>query len=131
MAMTLKQLREKVRGEVVVPGDDTYDEARSVHNGMIVRHPALVVRVANAGDVMAAVTYARENGLDLAIRGGGHSAPASGPSMTGSWLISLGCALSGSTRWRQRPALTDVPPGTVPLPMLDPEPSAAPEAEAS
>ena len=78
MAMTLDQLREKVRGEVVVPGDETYGEARLVHNGMIDRKPALVVRVANAGDVMVAVTYARENGLDLAIRGGGHSAPGLG-----------------------------------------------------
>lgn len=78
MAMTLEQLRERVRGEIVVPGDETYDEARSVHNGMIDRRPAAVVRVANAGDVMATVLYARENGLDLAIRGGGHSAPGFG-----------------------------------------------------
>lgn len=78
MTMMLNQLRERVRGEVVIPGDHTYDEARSVHNGMIDRRPALVVRAANAGDVMATVTYARENGLDLAIRGGGHSAPGFG-----------------------------------------------------
>ena len=75
MAVTLDQLREQVHGEIVVPGDDTYDEARAVHNGMIDRHPAVVIRVANTGDVVSAVTYARENDLDLAIRGGGHSAP--------------------------------------------------------
>ncbi len=78
MAMTLEQLRDQIRGEVVVPGDDAYDEARSVHNGMFDRRPASVVRVANAGDVMATVRYARENGLDLALRGGGHSGPGFG-----------------------------------------------------
>jgi FAD/FMN-containing dehydrogenase len=78
MAMTLAQLRERVRGEIVVPDDGTYDEARAVHNGMSDRRPAVVVRVANAGDVMGSVLYARENGLDLAIRGGGHSAPGFG-----------------------------------------------------
>ena len=78
MAMTLQQFRERIRGEIVVPGDQQYDEARAVHNGMSNRRPASVVRVANAGDVMASVLYARENGLDLAIRGGGHSAPGFG-----------------------------------------------------
>jgi len=78
MAMTLQQLRERVRGEIVAPGDDSYDEARAVHNGMSDRRPAAVIRVANAGDVMATVAYARENDLDLAIRGGGHSAPGFG-----------------------------------------------------
>jgi FAD/FMN-containing dehydrogenase len=78
MSMTLQQLREQVRGEIVVPGDDAYEEARAVHNGMSDRRPSAVVRVANAGDVMATVRYARENSLDLAIRGGGHSAPGFG-----------------------------------------------------
>lgn len=77
-AMTLDQLREQVRGEVVAPGDEGYEEARSVLNGMIDRRPSAVVRVVNAGDVIASVHYARENGLDLAIRGGGHSAPGFG-----------------------------------------------------
>ena len=74
----LSELQEQVRGEVVVPGDGSYDDARAVHNGMIDRRPAVVVRVANAGDVMAAVNYARENELELSIRGGGHSAPGFG-----------------------------------------------------
>ena len=76
--MTLSELTERVRGEVVVPGDDDYEAARAVHNGMIDRRPAVVVRVANTGDVMATVDYARENDLDLSIRGGGHSAPGFG-----------------------------------------------------
>jgi FAD/FMN-containing dehydrogenase len=78
MATTLKQLHERVRGEIVAPGDGSYDEARAVHNGMSDRRPAAIIRAANAGDVMATVAYARENNLDLAIRGGGHSAPGFG-----------------------------------------------------
>jgi len=77
-AKTPSELRDQVRGEVVVSGDADYEDARLVHNGMIDKRPALVVRVANAGDVMATVAYARDNGHDLAIRGGGHSGPGFG-----------------------------------------------------
>lgn len=75
---TVAGLREGLRGDVFVAGDDGYEEARAVHNGMIDRRPAVVVRVANAGDVMATVNYARENDLVLAVRGGGHSGPGFG-----------------------------------------------------
>ena len=75
---TLDQLREQVRGEVIARGDEGYDEARAVYNAMIDRHPAVVVRPVNAGDVMAAVNFARDSGVDLAIRGGGHSVPGFG-----------------------------------------------------
>jgi FAD/FMN-containing dehydrogenase len=81
--MKLSELQEQVRGGVVVRGEEGYDDARSVHNGMIDRRPAVVVRVANAGDVMASVNYARQNELALSIRGGGHSAPGFGTNDAG------------------------------------------------
>ena len=75
---TLDQLREQVRGEVIARGDEGYDEARAVYTAMIDRHPAVVVRAVTAGDVMSAVNFARDSGVDLAIRGGGHSVPGFG-----------------------------------------------------
>ncbi len=78
VTLTVDKLREQVRGEVIGTGDEGYELARRVYNAMIDRHPAVVVRPANAGDVMAAVNFARESRLDLAIRGGGHSVPGFG-----------------------------------------------------
>ena len=68
------KLRAELRGALIRPGDSEYDAARAVWNGMIDRRPRLIVRPADAGDVITAVNYAREQGLLLAIRGGGHSA---------------------------------------------------------
>ncbi|MDQ4007692.1 MAG: FAD-binding oxidoreductase [Actinomycetota bacterium] len=78
MDTTIERLRLRVRGPVIGRGDAGYDEARRVHNAMVDRHPRAVVRAANAGDVMAVVDYAREEDLDLAVRGGGHSVPGFG-----------------------------------------------------
>jgi FAD/FMN-containing dehydrogenase len=76
--LTIDQLRERVRGEIVTPGDEEYEEARKVYNAMIDRRPRVIVRAVDAGDVMAGVDFARENGLDLAVRGAGHSVPGFG-----------------------------------------------------
>jgi FAD/FMN-containing dehydrogenase len=75
---TIAELREQVRGPVIEPDDDGYDEHRRVHNGIHDRHPAVIVRASSTTDAVAAVNYARDAGLDLAVRGGGHSAPGFG-----------------------------------------------------
>lgn len=75
---TIEELAGRVHGRVSVPGDDAYDEARKVYNAMIDRKPAAVVHCANAGDVIAAVGFARGAGLPLAVRGGAHSVPGYG-----------------------------------------------------
>ncbi len=71
-------LRDGIRGVVITPDDEEYDVARTVYNAMIDRRPAMIVRPANAGDVMAAVRYAADNGLTVAVRGGSHSVPGFG-----------------------------------------------------
>jgi FAD/FMN-containing dehydrogenase len=71
-------LRDAVRGHVVTPDDGGYEQARRVWNGAIDRYPALVVRCAGVPDVVAAVRFARENDLLLAIRGGGHNVAGTG-----------------------------------------------------
>jgi FAD/FMN-containing dehydrogenase len=76
--MDLEGLQERIRGAVIVPDDDAYDEARAVYNAMIDRRPAVIVRCVDAGDVMACVDFARDQGIDLAVRGGGHSVPGFG-----------------------------------------------------
>jgi hypothetical protein len=71
---TVQELREAVRGEVVTPADDGYAESSTIWNGAHDGHsPALVVRCTGAADVIAAVGFARSNGLTIAVRGGGHS----------------------------------------------------------
>jgi FAD/FMN-containing dehydrogenase len=77
-AQTIDGLTEQVRGEVITPNDAAYDEARTVYNAMIDKRPAVVVRCMDTADVAAAVDYARENGLSVAVRGGGHSVPGFG-----------------------------------------------------
>ena len=61
------------RGEIIQPGDPAYDSARRVWNGAIDRHPALIARATGVTDVQAAIRFARDHGLRLAIRGGGHN----------------------------------------------------------
>lgn len=72
------RLTDRLRGDVVVPGDPAYDEARKVYNAMHDKRPAVIVRAVDAGDVVATVDFAREQGLPLAVRGGSHSVPGHG-----------------------------------------------------
>ena len=76
--MSLDSLLEEVRGEVFTDGDEGYEEARSVYNAMIDKRPAVVIGAVDDADVIAGVRYAAKSGLDLSIRGGGHSVPGFG-----------------------------------------------------
>ena len=73
--MLTEELAAGFRGEILVPGRDGYDEARKVWNGLIDRRPAVIARCIGPSDVVAAVRFARETSLPVAVRGGGHSAP--------------------------------------------------------
>jgi FAD/FMN-containing dehydrogenase len=66
--------KASLRGELIEPGDASYEEARKVYNRMIERRPRLIVRCADVADVMAAVKFGREQALLVAIRCGGHNA---------------------------------------------------------
>jgi FAD/FMN-containing dehydrogenase len=78
MAASIESLQERARGEVVQPDAPGYDDARKVYNGMHDRRPRAVVQCADAADVIATVETAHDAGLDLAVRGGGHSVPGFG-----------------------------------------------------
>ncbi|WP_241979134.1 FAD-binding oxidoreductase [Cryobacterium sinapicolor] len=74
----ISQLVAHVQGRVITPEDREYQIARLVYNGMVDKRPAVIVRVAGTDDVVAVVRIAQEFGVDLAIRGGGHSAAGFG-----------------------------------------------------
>src|SRR5229473_1713125 len=78
VTLTFDTLRQQVRGDVISEKDEGYDAARAVYNAMIDKRPVVVTRPVNAGDVIAAVNFARESHLPIAIRGGGHSVPGFG-----------------------------------------------------
>ncbi|PAZ15901.1 FAD-linked oxidase [Streptomyces sp. SA15] len=69
----LRELADSVRGPVLGPGDGGYDEARRVWNGAVDRRPAAIARCTGTADVVAAVSFARREGLLTAVRGGGHN----------------------------------------------------------
>lgn len=74
----LDTFRASLRGELILPGDPTYESARKVYNAMIDRRPRFIARCANVADVISAVNFARESELTLAVRGGGHNGPGLG-----------------------------------------------------
>jgi FAD/FMN-containing dehydrogenase len=73
----VQALRTAIAGQVFVPDDPGYDQARVVWNGAIDRRPAVIVRCTNAGDVSDAIGFARQQGLEIAVRGGAHSTSGS------------------------------------------------------
>ncbi|MGA7672855.1 MAG: FAD-binding oxidoreductase [Nitrolancea sp.] len=73
----IQDLATRVRGVLIRPGDETYDEARRIFNGMIDRRPRLIVRCVDAAGVITAVNFARNHGLPLSVRGGGHNVAGS------------------------------------------------------
>jgi FAD/FMN-containing dehydrogenase len=70
---SIEDFRARLRGLLLLPGEPGYDDARSVWNAMIDRRPALIVRCLGTSDIVAGVKFAREHGLSLAIKGGGHN----------------------------------------------------------
>lgn len=70
---SISELRALFNGKVIAPDDPRYEEARTPFYGGIDKHPAAIVRVADAGDVSRLVSLAREHGFELAVRSGGHS----------------------------------------------------------
>ena len=86
---TIADLRGACRGQVLTREEPDYEAARKVYNGMIDRRPAVVVRAQDVADVIATVDYARENELDLSVRGGAHSVPGFGTN-DGGVVLDLG-----------------------------------------
>ncbi|MGN6794480.1 MAG: FAD-binding oxidoreductase, partial [Streptosporangiaceae bacterium] len=74
----VEELAAAVRGDLILPADPGYDEARAVYNAMIDKHPAAIVRCRDAADVVACVQFCRTHGVDIAVRGGGHNAAGLG-----------------------------------------------------
>jgi FAD/FMN-containing dehydrogenase len=95
---TLAELEQGLSGQLVRPGDKSYDEARAIWNGAHDRRPDLIVRCAGVADVMRAVDFARSENLVIAVRGGGHSLPGFSTSDGG-----LVIDLSGMTAVRVDP----------------------------
>jgi FAD/FMN-containing dehydrogenase len=105
-SLSIPRLRERIRGRVIAPTDAEYDEARAVFFGAIDRRPAVIVRVADATDVAHVVTLARETGMELAVRSGGHSTPGFGVSEGGividlSDMKGLDIDVEGRTAWAE------------------------------
>ena len=72
-ADAIEQLQKAFRGELIRPGDATYESARKIWNASIDKHPGIIARCSGTADVIAAVNFARENALLTAVRGGGHN----------------------------------------------------------
>jgi FAD/FMN-containing dehydrogenase len=104
--ISIPRLRDEFDGRVIAPGDPDYDQARAPFYGGVDRHPAVLVRPADAAGVARVVALARDSGLDLAVRSGGHS-PAWHSVNDGGIVLDLGAMkaldidVDGRTAWAQ------------------------------
>src|SRR6058998_2419316 len=71
---SIANFKANLRGRLIKPGDEDYDEARKVYNAMIHKKPRLIARCADVADVLRSVNFGRDNNLLVSIRGGGHNA---------------------------------------------------------
>jgi len=70
---SLNELRSSMRGSLLLPGQPGYDEARTLHNAMVDKHPAMIARCAGVADVIAAVKFARKHSIHTSVKGTGHN----------------------------------------------------------
>ena len=112
--MGIDQLREQLRCQVTTPDDAGYDEARAVHNGMFDRRPRAVVRAEQVADVMAAVNFAREDGLDLCAGVGAGRSAGRAESAPSRWGPAGGGCPSGRGSTADRDAVAGGVPGERP-----------------
>ena len=104
--LSIPKLRGSFKGHVIAPGDPEYDQARTVFVGGIDRRPAVIIRTADAADMSRVIALARETGLELAVRSGGHSASGHGVSEGGIVLDlhdmrALEIDVEGQTAWAE------------------------------
>ncbi len=78
----IEELKNGFKGEILLPNDGDYESARKIWNAMIDKRPAVIARCAGTSDVVRGVNFARDNGLLLAVRGGGTTLPATRCAMT-------------------------------------------------
>ena len=72
------ELAAAVRGDLILPGEPGYDQARAVYNAMIDKHPAAIASCRDTADIITCVRFARSHGIEIAVRGGGHNAAGFG-----------------------------------------------------
>ncbi|MCI0440940.1 MAG: FAD-dependent oxidoreductase, partial [Chloroflexi bacterium] len=84
----INELKASLQGQLILPEDGAYDVARKLWNAQVDKRPALIARVANPGDVVSAVRFARRHGLRLSVRGGGHN-PSGSAIAEGGLVIDL------------------------------------------